>query len=177
MATATRPRPKGYTSAAIASAATTPIPTTLCATGRRFLLSDLYTSRNKIIIIYMTDSFLVEHNTPGKITTVFIDGTFKVSPKNFAQLWIVRGFIRGICFPLAFFRTNKTLPTSYSRCLQQICTFAPYFSPTLVMLDFELAEHNGLHRVFPNVRKQGCYYHHKQCLHKICCSTRLQRYP
>ena len=40
---------RGYTSAAIASAATTPIPTTLCATGRRFLLSDLYTSRNKRI--------------------------------------------------------------------------------------------------------------------------------
>ena len=85
-------------SAAVTSAATTPIPTT----GRRFLLSDVYTSHDKRIIIYTTDSFLVELNTPGNITTVFIDGTSIVTPKHFAQLWIIRGFIKGICFPLAY---------------------------------------------------------------------------
>ena len=87
-----RKKVRGYTSVAITSAATTPIPTTLCATVRRFLLSDVYTSRDKRIIIYMSDSFLVELNTPGKITTVFIDGTFKVSPKHFAQLWSLQSW-------------------------------------------------------------------------------------
>ena len=90
-----------------------------------------------------------------------------MSPKHFAQLWIIRGFIKGICFPLAYCLLQDKHHSTYSRCLQEICTFAPHFYPTLVMLDFELAEHNALHRVFPNVRIQGCYFHHKQCLHKI----------
>ena len=35
-------------------------------------------------------------------TKISSPSSFKVSPKHFAQLWIIRGFIKGICFPHAY---------------------------------------------------------------------------
>ena len=67
----------------------------------------------------------------GKITTVLLMGPSKCLPSTS----LIRGFIKGICFPLAYCLLQDKHNSTYSRCLQKICTFAPHFYPTLVMLD------------------------------------------
>ena len=110
-----RKKVRGYTSVAITSAATTPIPTTLCATGRRFLLSDVYTSRDKRIIIYILhDRFFLswaQYPWQDNYCLHCWDnyGSSEASSKESASL-----------LPTAFFRTNTTLPTAVA-----FKTFAP----------------------------------------------------
>ena len=89
--------------ATVTSAATIVLPPacTVDASGNRFLLADTTSLLGKRIIIFINDMFLDKLNDP-QLSMIFLDGTFKISPKFFKQVWILRGFISDICFPLAY---------------------------------------------------------------------------
>ena len=117
----------------------------------------------KRVIIFINDLFLEKLNDP-ELSSTFIDGTFNISPKFIIQVWILRGFISDVCFPLAYCLLEDKHHLSYQQCLTEISRAAPLFNPSSVMLDFETAEHKAIRQVFPNCTIKGCLFHWKQAV-------------
>jgi hypothetical protein len=104
---------------------------------------------------------------------LYMDGTFKSSPTDFYQSYIVYGKIFDQNFPLFFaFLQNKTT-TLYSRLLTHIKEFIMVqnitASPSEILIDYECAMFNSIRLVFPETRIRGCYFHFGQAIwRKVC---------
>ena len=87
------------------------------------------------------------------------DRTFKLSPKNFYQIYTLHVYILGIA-PACLYALlpNKTEKT-YSRLLDALDTFAPDCKPDKVLLDFEIAPINAFQKHHPTSILSGCYFH------------------
>ena len=87
------------------------------------------------------------------------DGTFKLSPKNFYQIYTLHAYILGTA-PACLYALlpNKTEKT-YSRLLDALDTFAPDCKPDKVLLDFEIAPINAFQKHHPASILSGFYFH------------------
>ena len=87
------------------------------------------------------------------------DGTFKLSPKNFYQIYTLHVYVLGIA-PACLYALlpNKTEKT-YSRLLDALDTFAPDCKPDKILLDFEIAPINAFQKHHPASMLSGCYFH------------------
>ena len=84
--------------------------------GGLFVVDDVTTSSGKRVVAFSSDACLAILNQAHKV--VFIDGTFKVSPKNCKQIWIVRGNVGNTCVPLMYFLLEDKSGPSYSKSLE-----------------------------------------------------------
>ena len=73
--------------------------------------------------------------------------------------------------PSQFIRTKK----SYYSAMGIIMKSCPNFAPESVMLDFEIAEHSAIKKLFPGTDLRGYFFHWKQCL--ICKFKTVKGYP
>lgn len=91
-----------------------------------------------------------------KVNTVFVDGTFKSCPKQFLQLFTV--FIKHQSFyvPVVFNLLPNKTTESYGLSLAKIKN---YLSVSTVFADFEVAIHNAVRSVCPDVKIHGCRFH------------------
>ena len=87
------------------------------------------------------------------------DGTFKLSPKNFNQIYTLHVYVLGIA-PVCLYALlpNKSEKT-YSRLLDALDTFAPDCKLDKVLLDFEIAPINAFQKYHPAAMLSGCYFH------------------
>ena len=92
----------------------------------------VFTPSGKRVVGIASKTTLHSLNQPHRY--LFLDGTFKVTPKYFRQVWIVHGFILDSAevAPLAYFLLEDQTKSSYFTVI--------------------------------NVRIQGCLFHWKQCL-------------
>ena len=75
---------------------------TLCV---KHLLSNIRTDNNTETVANVVRGVILDApNQAHKV--VFINGTFKVSPKRFKQIWTVRGYLGNTCVPLMYFLLN-----------------------------------------------------------------------
>ena len=82
-------------------------------------------------------------------TILFADGTFKISPKGFKQLYTVHGIDeKNISFPVAYILTQNKSAVSIRKIFEKIkersITVGLRLQPELVIIDFELAVRNAL---------------------------------
>ena len=101
-------------------------------------------------------------------TYLYLDGTFKVAPQHFCQLWIICGHVLESteATPLAYFLLEDKSTPSYSKCLEILVRNCPRLSVDTVVCDFEVAEHNATKTHLPGADIQGCLFHFKQALRK-----------
>ena len=101
-------------------------------------------------------------------TYLYMDGTFKISPKYFRQLWIICGHVLDSpdVIPLAYFLLEDQHTSSYTKALQILVQHCPRVTVATVLCDFEQAEHNAMQEVFPDTAIQGCLFHWKQALRR-----------
>lgn len=88
------------------------------------------------------------------------DGTFKVVPSIFFQLYTIHfEFVPGIN-PVGLYclLTNKNRAT-YDRLLQEIKRLIPTANPKKVLVDFETATMSAFGASFPAATITGCYFH------------------
>jgi hypothetical protein len=88
------------------------------------------------------------------------DGTFKVVPSVFFQLYSVHfNFGSGIT-PAALYClvVNKTEDT-YGRVLAELHRLVPRATPRTVLVDFEKSAMNAFSAAYPNATVTGCYFH------------------
>lgn len=95
---------------------------------------------------------------------LFVDGTFKTSPKPYKQLVTVHGLYNGFVIPLCFcLLTGKT--TAHYRqlfqCLKQLVQTKTrqILDPVNDVIDFEASLKSAIEAEFPNCNISGCYFH------------------
>lgn len=113
----------------------------------------IFASDEQVDILQDTDEFLV-------------DGTFKVVPEIFYQLYIVHGVFRDHVIPLIYALLRRKNAETYERLIGEILNIAPRWNPHAIMLDFEQSCIGAFQRAFPNVLLSGCYFHLRQSIHR-----------
>lgn len=106
------------------------------------------------------------------------DGTFKVVPNMFYQLYTFHGVVNGHTFPLIYcICTHKT--ENLYRCMmmrlslhETECQFD--LNPQVIMSDFELAFMNAARATFDNSAIKGCLFHFTQAIWKKTVSLGLK---
>ena len=92
----------------------------------------------------------------------FIDGTFKVVPEIFFQLFAIHALYKGHVFPVAFILLPSKSQQIYQKMTNEILQIAPAWQSQRVMMDFEKATINAFKRIFRTVELSGCYFHFSQ---------------
>ncbi|CAF0959112.1 unnamed protein product [Didymodactylos carnosus] len=140
------------------------VPTALTVTscGDKFLRSDtgsgpdrtlIFASSKQLDILQSCDDFLV-------------DGTFKVVPEIFYQLYVVHAIYRGHVVPVVYSLLSRKNSDTYQRLINEIVEFAPCWFPGSILLDFEKACINVYDSSFVNISLSGCYVHFRQNFHR-----------
>lgn len=93
----------------------------------------------------------------------FADGTFKVSPAGYTQLYTIHGTRDGINIPCVFALLPNKLEATYTALLTKIMEIEPRLQPETVITDFEQAAMNAFTSVF-NPQVHGCHFHFGQCI-------------
>ena len=94
----------------------------------------------------------------------FFDGTFKVAPHLFHQLFTIHALHNGVCIPCAFCLMENKEQDTYEdvfRVLEQECR---HWRPVTLMCDFELAAMNAFRNRFPDSSMTGCFFHLSQSI-------------
>lgn len=91
------------------------------------------------------------------------DGTFKVSPPLFDQVFVIHGLRNNsTAVPLLYCLTPNRLTTTYKRVLEAIKSLEPDLSPKQIMSDFEQPLLNAFKLGFPLAEQKGCFFHFTQ---------------
>lgn len=94
----------------------------------------------------------------------FIDGTFKVSPSIFTQVFTIHALIDHSAYPLVYVLMTDKTQVAYERIMRKILELHPALHPVSIMADFEKASLNACATVFPRAQLVGCFFHLGQCM-------------
>ena len=95
-----------------------------------------------------------------------MDGTFKVVPEIFYQLYIIHSIYRHHVVPVIYALLRRKNIATYKNLINEVLKFAPQWSPHTIMLDFEQACITAFQTSFPAVALSGCYFHLRQSIHR-----------
>ncbi|CAF3328571.1 unnamed protein product [Rotaria sp. Silwood2] len=79
------------------------------------------------------------------------DGTFKVVPEVFYQLYIMHAIYRDHVVPVEYALLRRKATATYRRLMNEILKVAPQWMPQSMMIDFEKACINVYEEDFPNI--------------------------
>ena len=103
------------------------------------------------------------------------DGTFKVTPKMFYQLYSIYVSLSGIAPACIYaFLPNKTEKT-YHRFLEALKILAPDRRPEKILLDYEQAAIQAIHKNFPESKLSGCFFNLSQSFMRIIVELGLKK--
>ena len=124
--------------------------------GQQFLLYDSgVADANRIFIFGSPDAVsLLEQSAHW-----FCDGTFKVVPEIFYQLYTVHAKVGTNIFPCLYALLPNKTQVTYDRLFHEIMNITNGTSPTSVLMDFEKASLNAFEAVHPDSSLTGCFFH------------------
>lgn len=128
--------------------------------GELFLQRDVTDANgDRTLFFYTIDNLKYLCASP----QVFCDGTFKVVPSIFYQLYTVHGIVFNNVFPLIYILTTKKDTVTYTTIFQTLQTHAQSLNlnlmPNIITADFELAAINSIQDVFPESDVKCCLFH------------------
>ena len=122
-----------------------------------------------------------------KSSTWFVDGTFKVAPSMFVQMFAILGIVSQasrrlsnsqLALPFVYALLSGKETPQYEAVFQAINTTATrygiQFQPTRIMGDFEAAIIAACRSTYPNVPIAGCYFHLCQSMYRRIIAEGLQ---
>ena len=89
----------------------------------------------------------------------YIDGTFRIAPAIFAQIFVVLCEELGGVHPVAYGLLPNKRRETYDRFFQMMHILRPNASPASVSCDYELNSFRAVSQVFPNAEIHGCFFH------------------
>lgn len=153
----------GQPSAAVNSLGDITMPNAMVITtrGDNFLIWDSGADDASRILVFGTlqNLALLETNR-----NWFIDGTFKVSPSVFCQVFTIQALLGTAVLPMVYALLPDKTEHSYTRLFQKLAELQPSLNPLSIMADYEKASQNACVHVFPAVKVVGCLFHLGQSL-------------
>ena len=93
-----------------------------------------------------------------------VDGTFKVVPRPYTQLYTI-SFIKSVhVFPVIYCVLKNKREETYNSLWKILKDLNGNFSPVTIKTDFELASINAIRRHFPRTNISGCQFHLNQAI-------------
>ncbi|CAF2887331.1 unnamed protein product [Rotaria sp. Silwood2] len=120
-----------------------------------FFQKDTGPGSNRFLLFFTDEQQTILENA----TEFFIDGTFKVVPEIFFQLFAIHASYRDHVIPVAFLLLPSKKEELYQKMVDEIIQLIPAWQPHRIMMDFEKATQNVFERTFPAVELSGCYFH------------------
>jgi hypothetical protein len=93
----------------------------------------------------------------------FSDGTFKVVPLLFDQLYTIHCVKYNNVIPSVFILMPNWRENTYERVFEAIKNLEPSLNPDSIMTDFEKATINAFTSPFPSNQRR-CFFHSSQCI-------------
>lgn len=144
--------------------------------GERWLLAS---SRENQVVIFASDQ---------DITTIFssqhiiMDGTFKVAPDGFAQLYTIHVWgahgheASPVIHALMRSKNIAAYVFLFERIRQKLQeNHGGLGALSEVHMDYELAAHQAMRQIFPEIRLRGCNFHFSQALNRKLQQLGLRR--
>ena len=126
--------------------------------GETFLLYDSGFGDQQRIIIYGTLKFI---DFLRNCDSWFCDGTFRVVPDPFTQLYTIHAEKDGVIFPCIYALLPNKTEATYDRLFKKLLEIEPLLNPLRIMVDSEKAASNALEENFISVIT-GCFFHLSQ---------------
>ncbi|CAF4231708.1 unnamed protein product [Rotaria magnacalcarata] len=104
----------------------------------------------------------------------FADGTFRVCPKDFYQMFTLHGLFKSQVIPLVYGLLIGKSTSDYDQFFERIMEEGN-FNPDSILTDFEAATIKSVKSLFPNVLHKGCLFHFGQCIWRHLQSLGLQK--
>lgn len=135
----------------------------------RFLLYDSYdamaddsdTDGGRVVIFATNEMLnLLKYNR-----NWMADGTFKVSPTFFLQLYTIHAILgRDNVMPCIYALLTGKTRCLYDKMWEVITNKIPGLNPTSCTTDFEIAAHQSMRHFFPGIQIWGCFFHLGQAI-------------
>ena len=137
----------------------------------KFLLADNQDSSCRIII------FGKESNTHllKEVKKVFVDGTFKITPPLFCQVYVILGEMHGGMHPFIYALLPNKLRTTYDKLFSMLLEIQPRLQPEVIYCDYEIGNFKSLQNYFPSANIRGCFFHFAQNVYKKLTSLGLSQ--
>src|SRR6218665_1499133 len=91
------------------------------------------------------------------------DGTFRVTPEGFYQLYTIHSLFNGQTFPCIYALLPGRSEAVYRRLINLLVDLrSDGRNPESIITDFELAAINAFQYAFPQISLSGCYFHFGQ---------------
>ena len=126
--------------------------------GETFLQFDSVVGDSNRIIMFARPKVLLILKTS---ESWYADGTFKVAPQQFYQLYTIHAEKDGYIFPCVYVLVTGKTELIYNRMLGKLLELEPALNPSYLMLDFERAAINAFEEAFVAV-VSGCFFHFSQ---------------
>ncbi|CAF3860645.1 unnamed protein product [Rotaria sp. Silwood1] len=137
------------------------IPDILSVTKRsnEFLQFDSGPGDDRIIIFSTLEQLQLLENCE----QLLVDGTFKVAPAIFYQLYAMHIVYRNAVIPVVFALLPNKNQSTYHRLLDKLKELCPLWHPKSIMMDFEKAAMNEFGDKFTTTTDpaimSGCFFH------------------
>ena len=126
--------------------------------GEQFLAFDSGVGDDQRMFIFASPQGL---QALGNSEHWFADGTFKVCPEVFYQVYTVHAENGGRIFPCIFALLPNKTEVTYRRLFHQVFRLTNTFGngPVDILVDFERSAINALRYIRPHMHVKGCFYH------------------
>ena len=145
-------------------------PSYLEVNNQPFLLHDSGPGPGRILAIGTSANMSFLEECPVWVA----DGTFKVCPSLWAQVYSVHGIKAGYTIPCAYFLLPDKSAATYTKVWETVKQFANPAEPPALLTDFERASFGAAQRVFPGVDSGGCLFHLAQSIDRKIAALGLQ---
>jgi hypothetical protein len=134
-----------------------------------FLLEDTGAGENRILI------FGREGNMTWcrEVRSLYLDGTFKLAPPLFHQVYVILAERNNHVFPLLYALLPNKRRQTYQLLFQTMARKWPELQPTALSIDYEIAAFQEAQSAFPNAQLFGCLFHLTRNMRKKLAAEQL----
>ncbi|CAK0830721.1 unnamed protein product, partial [Prorocentrum cordatum] len=95
------------------------------------------------------------------------DGTFRMAPAPFLQVYTVHGYQNGYVVPCCYILLADKKMATYKRAWEAVLQLlSPEDPEPTLLLDYEKASYQAASAVFHEINIGGCYFHFRAAVHK-----------